>query len=62
MMTLGTDNATLTGLGIKLDGNLAHIARRLTYLYRMPTLDHQIRVGINWVTQPVQELLAGLNK
>ncbi len=59
MMTLGTDSATLTGLGIKLDGNLAYIARRLTYLYRMPTLDHQIRVGINWLTQPVQELLTG---
>ena len=57
MMTLGRDNATLTGLGIKLDGNLAHIARRLTYLYRMPTLDHQIRVGINWLTQPLQDLL-----
>ena len=62
MMTLGTDNATLSGLGIKLEGNLAHVARRLTYLYRMPTLDHQIRVGINWLTQPVQELLMGLSK
>ena len=62
MMTLGTDNATLTGLGIKLEGNLAHVARRLTYLYRMPTLSHQIRVGINWFTQPVQELLTGLSK
>lgn len=62
MMTLGTDNATLTGLGIKLEGNLAYVARRLTYLYRMPTVDHQIRVGINWLTQPVQELLTGLSK
>lgn len=62
MMTLGTDNATLTGLGIKLDGNLAHVARRLTYLYRMPTLDHQVRVGINWLTQPVQELLTQFTK
>ena len=62
MMTLGTDNATLTGLGIKLDGNLAHVARRLTYLYRMPTLEHQIRVGINWLTQPLQDLLATAEK
>lgn len=62
MMTLGTDNATLTGLGIKLDGNLAYVARRLTYLYRMPTLDHQVRVGINWITQPIQDLLAGMSK
>ncbi len=62
MMTLGRDNATLTGLGIKLEGGLAHVARRLTYLYRMPTLEHQIRVGINWITQPLQDLLANTEK
>ncbi|PZO11800.1 MAG: FAD-dependent oxidoreductase [Leptolyngbya foveolarum] len=62
MMTLGTDNATLTGLGVKLDGNLAHVVRRLTYLYRMPTLDHQIRVGLNWITQPLQDLLTSSRK
>ncbi|MBD2304982.1 NAD(P)/FAD-dependent oxidoreductase [Chroococcidiopsis sp. FACHB-1243] len=52
MMTLGIDNATLAGLGIKLEGSLAAIARRLAYLYRLPTLDHQIKVGINWLTRP----------
>lgn len=57
MITLGSDNATLTGLGIKLDGELAHVARRLAYLYRMPTLDHQIRVGLNWMSQPLRDLL-----
>ncbi|MEG5000444.1 NAD(P)/FAD-dependent oxidoreductase [Microcoleus sp. B4-D4] len=57
MMTLGIDNATLTGLGIKLDGQLAHIARRLAYLYRMPTFDHQIKVGFNWISKPIQDLL-----
>jgi len=58
MMTLGKDNATLAGLGLKLDGPFAHIARRLIYLYRMPTLDHQLKVGLNWVIQPVRELLS----
>ena len=58
MMTLGTDNATLAGLGIKLNGPAAHIFRRLAYLYRMPTLDHQIKVGLNWITQPIRELLS----
>lgn len=52
MMTLGIDSATLTGLGIKLDGSLAAIARRLAYLYRLPTLEHQIKVGINWMARP----------
>ena len=58
MMTLGTDNATLTGMGIKLDGSLAVVARRLAYLYRMPTLDHQLRVGLNWITQPLVSAIA----
>jgi NADH dehydrogenase len=56
MMTLGVDNATLSGLGIKLDGQLAHIARRLAYLYRMPTFDHQVKVGFNWISKPIQDM------
>ncbi|WP_315784643.1 NAD(P)/FAD-dependent oxidoreductase [Fischerella sp. JS2] len=58
MMTLGTDNATLTGLGIKLEGSLAYIARRLAYLYRMPTLDHKLKVGFNWLARPIIETLS----
>lgn len=58
MMALGIDNATLTGLGLRLDGMMAHVARRLTYLYRMPTLNHQIRVGLNWIEKPLQDLLS----
>ncbi len=58
MMALGVDNATLTGLGVQLDGVLAHVARRLTYLYRMPTLSHQIRVGLNWIEKPLRDLLS----
>ncbi|MFO7029705.1 FAD-dependent oxidoreductase [Limnospira fusiformis CCALA 023] len=57
MMTLGKDNATLTGLGIKLDGQLAHVARRLIYLYRLPTWEHQMRVAFNWISRPFQELM-----
>jgi NADH dehydrogenase len=57
MMTLGKDDATLSGLGLKLNGPMAYIARRLVYLYRMPTLDHQIKVGLNWIAQPIRQLL-----
>lgn len=60
LMVLGTDNAAITALGLKLEGPLALIARRLTYLYRMPTLDHQIRVGLNWITQPIASLLQNI--
>lgn len=58
MMALGINNATLTGLGLKLDGNAAYVARRLAYLYRMPTLGHQLRVGLNWIGQPLRSLLS----
>lgn len=58
MMTLGTDDATLSGLGIKLEGQMAHLARRLIYLYRLPTVDHQVRVAFNWITRPFQEMMS----
>jgi NADH:ubiquinone reductase (non-electrogenic) len=58
MMALGKDNATLTGLGIKLDGPLASVARRMAYLYRLPTLDHQLKVGFNWLVRPIIETLS----
>ncbi len=57
MMSLGSSSATLTGLGVTLNGPLAHVARRLVYLSRMPTLEHQMRVGFNWMTKPLQDLL-----
>jgi NADH:ubiquinone reductase (non-electrogenic) len=58
MMTLGIDDATLSGLGVKLNGSLAYIARRLAYLYRLPTLDHQLKVGFNWLVRPIVETLS----
>ncbi|MBW4510026.1 MAG: NAD(P)/FAD-dependent oxidoreductase [Scytonematopsis contorta HA4267-MV1] len=58
MMALGIDNATLTGLGIKLDGSLAFLARRIAYLYRMPTLEHKLKVGFNWLARPIIEAMS----
>jgi NADH dehydrogenase len=57
MLTLGVDAAALSGLGLTLDGSFAYLARRLVYLYRMPTLEHQIKVGLNWVMKPLLEAL-----
>lgn len=58
IMALGTDNATITSLGMNLDGTLAYLARRLGYLSRMPTLNHQLTVGSNWITRPILELFS----
>ncbi len=60
MMALGIEDATVTTLGgIEIEGPAAHIMRRLAYLYRMPTMDHQLSVGANWIAQPFLEALAG---
>ena len=58
MMALGIDNATLTGLGVQLDGSFAYLARRLAYLYRLPTLNHQLKVGFNWLVSPIIEAVS----
>ncbi|MTJ47979.1 NAD(P)/FAD-dependent oxidoreductase [Dolichospermum sp. UHCC 0259] len=58
MMALGIDNATLTGLGVQLDGSFAYLARRLAYLYRLPTLNHQLKVGFNWLVSPIIEAIS----
>ena len=57
-MSLGVDNATLTGLGFKIDGTFGNAARRLAYLYRLPTLEHKLKVGFNWLTRPIIETLS----
>ncbi len=62
MMALGVDNATLTGFGLKLDGTFAYVARRLAYLYRMPTLEHQVRVGLNWIAQPLRDAIGAIDR
>ncbi|AFY95042.1 NAD(P)/FAD-dependent oxidoreductase [Chamaesiphon minutus] len=58
MLTLGDDNAALSSMGIQLDGPLAYLARRLVYLYRLPTIEHQLKVGLNWLTQPLVKMLS----
>jgi demethylphylloquinone reductase len=62
MMALGTDNAVLSGLGLQLDGPLAYLARRTIYLYRLPTLEHQVKVGLSWLTQPLVNLANTLQR
>jgi NADH dehydrogenase len=55
MITLGVDNATLSGLGLQFDGSLAYLARRLIYLYRQPTWQHRLNLGLKWATDPIVE-------
>lgn len=52
MLTLGTEDAALSGLGMQLQGPLAYVARRLVYLWRLPTLKHRLQVGWHWMMTP----------
>ncbi len=56
MLSLGIDTAVLSSMGLTLTGPLGYLARRTAYLVRMPTLEHQIRVGWNWITRPLTDL------
>ena len=53
MLSLGTDSASLSGLGLAFDGPLGYLARRMVYLLRLPTIDHQFKVGWSWITKPL---------
>lgn len=59
LLTLGTDAAVFSGFGLNLDGPLAYTLRRLAYLYRLPTLEHQLKVGLNWIVQPLLARVSG---
>lgn len=58
MLALGTDNAVVSGFGLEFDGLLGYLTRRLVYLYRLPSLSQQLAVGVNWLAQPLLELLS----
>ncbi|KAK4526159.1 hypothetical protein GAYE_SCF20G4073 [Galdieria yellowstonensis] len=53
LMTLGKYKATAEVFGIPLSGTTAQLARRLAYLYRMPTNMHRWKVGQSWLFTPV---------
>ncbi len=58
-VSLGTDSATLALFNqFGLEGPTAYVFRRIAYLMRMPTWQHQLKVGFNWLSQPVLDLIA----
>jgi demethylphylloquinone reductase len=62
-ISLGVDNAAMSMFNkIPIDGMPAYVARRFAYLLRMPTLEHQFKVGSNWLMHPLVSALARINK
>lgn len=62
MLALGKDSAAISGLGLSLGGGLGYLARRLIYLYRLPTFEHQMAVAMNWITSPLTQLIGSANE
>lgn len=57
-ISLGIDGATASIFGkFSIDGLPAHLMRRFAYLLRMPTLQHQWKLGTHWLTKPLIEIL-----
>lgn len=57
-ISLGIDGATASILGrFSIDGLPASLMRRFAYLLRMPTLQHQWKLGSYWLTKPLVEIL-----
>ncbi len=56
-ISLGVDGATASIFGkFSIDGLPASTMRRLAYLLRMPTLQHQWKIGTHWLTKPLIEM------
>ena len=41
--------------GVTLEGITGGLIRRAAYLYRQPTNDHRVRVGLSWMSQAVKD-------
>lgn len=50
MMSLGRQEASITGGGLTLAGRAAYELRRLAYLTRLPGRRHQLKVAAGWLT------------
>lgn len=63
MMTLGRNDGAISPSfidGLTLDGPIGHTARKLVYLWRMPTDEHRLKVGISWLTKSALDSVASL--
>lgn len=63
MMTLGRNDAAISPSfieGVTLDGPIGHTARKLAYLWRLPTDEHRVKVGFSWLAKSAIDSVASL--
>jgi demethylphylloquinone reductase len=54
MLKLGRNHATLASTSLTLEGAIAAKLRRIIYLSRLPSTRQQVKVGLNWLLQPLE--------
>lgn len=63
MMTLGKNDAAISPSfieGVTLEGPVGHTARKLAYLWRLPTDEHRAKVGLSWLAKSAVDSVASL--
>lgn len=63
MMTLGRNDGAVTMSfvdGVTLEGPIGHTARKLAYLYRLPTNEHRLKVGLSWFAKSTVDAVASV--
>ncbi|WOK94011.1 alternative NAD(P)H-ubiquinone oxidoreductase C1, chloroplastic/mitochondrial [Canna indica] len=63
MMTLGRSDAAISPSfidGLTLEGPVGHAARKIAYLFRLPTDEHRLKVGISWLAKSTIDSVASL--
>lgn len=63
MMTLGRNEGAVTVSfvdGVTLEGPIGHAARKLAYLYRLPTNEHRLKVGLSWFAKSAVDTMASV--
>ncbi|KAG6551239.1 hypothetical protein Mapa_007165 [Marchantia paleacea] len=60
MMTLGKTDAAVTAgfVDLTLDGIVGHSARKLAYLYRLPTNEHKAKVALSWLAKSTMDSIS----
>ncbi|CAD5177240.1 unnamed protein product [Musa acuminata subsp. malaccensis] len=61
MMTLGLSDAAITPNfidGLTLEGPVGHAARKIAYLFRLPTDEHRLKVGMSWLAKSAVDSVA----
>lgn len=60
MLKLGCHQATVASSTFTLEGAIAASLRRVVYLGRLPSTQQRVKVGLNWVLQPLESVMSSM--